>query len=246
MFPRTTFQLEIVDECTSTNDELMNRRDADNFHGLALMARSQTKGQGRRGKVWWSTEGNLALSVGFRFESSENIPLLSITAGLAISELMKEILPSNLDFRLKWPNDGYINGRKLFGMLTHVRQQGNFADVVLGIGVNLVACPPDLIDAAPAISLSEACGAIYNPEVFARDFLSSWDFVLNQVEHFEDLRDRWEIAAKLSESKLYIVGESQDYIPVRLLPTAELEVMAGQITRRLSAEETSIRLIPVR
>jgi BirA family biotin operon repressor/biotin-[acetyl-CoA-carboxylase] ligase len=230
MFP--AFRLEVLGACGSTNEELFARRASGRFHGHALLALRQTGGIGRRGRSWWSGEGNLALSLGLRLESVP--PLLPFQAGLALFDTVAPYLPAGADLRLKWPNDLYLNGRKLAGLLVQVRQGAGPADIVLGIGLNLKEAPPDL----EAIALSELCEAP-SPEAFAKDFLAKLE-----GKGFEGGIEEWERKARIEGAKLYLLGEEGEYAGRRLLPSGELEVEGSGGLRRLSSETVSLRFIP--
>jgi BirA family biotin operon repressor/biotin-[acetyl-CoA-carboxylase] ligase len=232
------FRLEVVSECGSTNDELFARRDEPEFAGLALLALRQTAGHGRRGREWWSGEGNLALSVGFRFRAGGEIALLPFRAGIALAEALAEFLPATADIRLKWPNDVYVNGKKISGLLSQARQAGEDVDLVLGMGVNLRAVPPEL-DSCAVSDWAPAPG----PEEFAKVLLGRLKEKLANAG-FASLKAEWEKHARIAGAKLTILGEEGEFEGVGLLPTGELEVRdgAGNL-RRLSSETVSLRFV---
>ena len=228
------FRLEVLSECGSTNDELFARRHEPGFAGLALLALRQTGGHGRRGRQWWSGEGNLALSVGFRFRSAEEVSLVPFRAGIALAETLKEFLPGSVDVRLKWPNDVYVNGRKISGLLSQARQAGEEVDLVLGMGVNLRQAPPGM----DACSLSDWAAAP-SPEEFARVLLARLEAMPGD---FTWIGPAWEKHARVRGASLTVLGEAGEFEGVGLLPTGELEVRDGAGgLRRLSSETVSLR-----
>jgi BirA family biotin operon repressor/biotin-[acetyl-CoA-carboxylase] ligase len=238
IFPCPAFTLHVVEECPSTNEALLARRDQPDFSGYCLLARRQTGGLGRRGRSWWGGEGNLALSLAFRFEEPvAPVPLLPFVAGVSAARLLRPLLPPGADLRLKWPNDIYLEGRKLAGMLAQARQVGAVTDIVLGIGLNLATAPEGM----HAIALAERAAAP-DPVDFARAFLREIELDLRELD-FPALRERWEREARLADTELEIVGSGERVRPLALLATGELEVRAlsGE-SRRLAAEEVSLRL----
>lgn len=240
LFPPAHFRLELLHECGSTNEELLGRRGQANFHGSALLALKQTAGYGRRGRDWQSPEGNLALSLALTLPvGAAPMPLLPFLAGLALIEQARRHVPEGADLRLKWPNDIYLNGKKLAGMLAQARQSLNQNDVVLGLGVNLKAAPPGL----PATALAEF-GPAPDPESFALGFLMRFEKILEAEPTFEMLRKEWERLAKLSDAPLYVVGEAKPVRAKALLDTGELLVEGESGERRLSSEEVSLRYEP--
>ncbi len=240
MFPAPVFHLEIVEECGSTNEELLQRREDSQFPGLALLALRQTGGHGRRGNTWWSGEGNLCLSLGFRLDKNlETIALLPFLLGLAAMDVLVPLV-GNQDLQLKWPNDIYLKGKKLAGILSQARQSAAGADLVLGIGLNLQKRPPDL----EAIALGDLVRAPA-PQEFALLLLRAFEQRLRDTKDFPTLRAQWELAAKLQESSMCIGGEEGVVRGLRLLPTGELEVENAAGGRRvLSSETVSVRFTP--
>lgn len=127
--------LPVID---STNQYLLNRIH-DLQSGDACVAEYQTAGRGRRGRKWFSPFGaNLYLSMYWRLEQG---PAAAIGLSLVIGIVMVEVL-QNLGadkVRVKWPNDLYLNDRKLAGILVELTgKTGDAAQIVIGAGINLI------------------------------------------------------------------------------------------------------------
>jgi BirA family transcriptional regulator, biotin operon repressor / biotin---[acetyl-CoA-carboxylase] ligase len=109
----------------------------------SVLAVSQTAGRGRHGRTWISPPGNLHAAWRWPLPGGENDPepgwknMISLLAGYVSAKTLTDL--SGLDIRLKWPNDLLINDRKVGGILTELRSD----DIVVGIGINVDACPPD-------------------------------------------------------------------------------------------------------
>ncbi len=101
---------------------------------IALCAQSQTKGVGSRGSSWIGVDGNLFFSFALFKESlPQDLPLQS--ASIYFSYLFKEVLANfGSQVLLKWPNDFYIQNKKIGGTVTHLVSD----TIVCGIGLNLV------------------------------------------------------------------------------------------------------------
>lgn len=234
MFHLPKFRLEVLPECESTNAYLWSLSPRD---GVALLAKKQTAGHGRRGNSWWSTEGNLALSLGFSLPAGSPVALLTFLAGIALWDEVAELTPKNADLQLKWPNDLYLHKKKLAGMITEVRQASDRLDVVMGIGLNISGAPENL----GAISLAEILAKVPEPEALAEKIsarISSARF-----SSPAELILAWEKRAFLSLAKLSITGEKGVYLPLRLLPSGELEVKNEETgeTKKLASEDVSLR-----
>src|SRR5690606_18635680 len=110
--------------------------------GSVIVADAQTAGRGRAGRRWWSPPGaGLYVSIVLR-PPREVVPLLTLAAGVAAAEGVEAA--TSLGVAVKWPNDLYVAGRKLGGILTESR--GGLSCVIVGAGINVLpaAYPADL------------------------------------------------------------------------------------------------------
>jgi BirA family transcriptional regulator, biotin operon repressor / biotin---[acetyl-CoA-carboxylase] ligase len=132
--------LETID---STNS--LARRQIES--GSALLpslwvADEQTAGRGRNHNAWWSPSGCLMLSLAIGPEElpaePARRPLLSLVAGVAVARAVERWVPP-ASIQLKWPNDVYLLGRKLSGMLVESLLDPRTAQPawILGIGLNI-------------------------------------------------------------------------------------------------------------
>lgn len=105
--------------------------------GALILAEHQSKGRGRRGRLWTASTGqSLLFSVVFEFPmKSTRIPLLTLAAGLALCRSLESL---GIRPKIRWPNDIVVNGLKLAGILAESGIRGkNIRYVVLGIGLNV-------------------------------------------------------------------------------------------------------------
>ena len=126
--------LPVVD---STNQYLLDRI-AELQSGDACVAEYQQAGRGRRGRQWISPFGaNLYLSMFWRLEQGPAAAMgLSLVIGIVMAEVLKGL--GAQDVRVKWPNDLYLNDRKLAGILVELTgKTGDAAQLVIGAGINL-------------------------------------------------------------------------------------------------------------
>lgn len=124
----------------STNTELMRRiqQGDDLVSGQVLVAEMQQAGRGRRGRVWQSPFGaNLYYSYYWKLEEGLQAAMgVSIAVGLAVYDAIEALY--GLSAALKWPNDIYLHGRKLAGVLVELEGQVEGpCHLVIGIGINL-------------------------------------------------------------------------------------------------------------
>jgi len=142
--------LESVDQSPSTNEDLMARwRAGQLWEPIARKASTQTAGKGRLGRSWISHPHQaLTFSVAHPFKKSiSELSGLSLACGLAVikgisqaSGISQEDL-KKLGLGLKWPNDIFLNDKKLAGMLLEGGQLDSTKStwIVIGIGINLTA-----------------------------------------------------------------------------------------------------------
>ncbi|WP_105666074.1 bifunctional biotin--[acetyl-CoA-carboxylase] ligase/biotin operon repressor BirA [Cronobacter dublinensis] len=126
--------LPVID---STNQYLMDRL-SELESGDACIAEYQQAGRGRRGRKWFSPFGaNLYLSMYWRLEQGPAAAIgLSLVIGIVMAEVLHELGADQV--RVKWPNDLYLNDRKLAGILVELTgKTGDAAQIVIGAGINL-------------------------------------------------------------------------------------------------------------
>ncbi|MEO3992681.1 bifunctional biotin--[acetyl-CoA-carboxylase] ligase/biotin operon repressor BirA [Pseudocitrobacter cyperus] len=127
--------LPVID---STNQYLLDRLP-DLQSGDACVAEYQTAGRGRRGRKWFSPFGaNLYLSMYWRLDQGPAAAIgLSLVIGIVMAEVLQSLGAEKV--RVKWPNDLYLNDRKLAGILVELTgKTGDAAQIVIGAGINLV------------------------------------------------------------------------------------------------------------
>ena len=154
-------EIQIRSEVGSTNDVVSELASSGAKHGLAVFAEHQTAGRGRKGNVWEAARGqNLTFSVLLRpeFEMSK-WTRISHTTALAVVWAIEPWLPG-MKVELKWPNDVYVDGRKVCGILVESKSTSSGSFVTVGIGLNVNAVvedfPPELRHTA--VSLRTLCG----------------------------------------------------------------------------------------
>ena len=129
------FSVEILPTLPSTNTALMERARAGRVEPIALVAEQQSAGRGRMGRHWLSEAPDtgpapLTFSIGLPL-APRDWSGLSLAVGLAVAHSL------HADIQLKWPNDLWLHGRKLGGILIETASMGASRYAVIGIGVNI-------------------------------------------------------------------------------------------------------------
>jgi BirA family biotin operon repressor/biotin-[acetyl-CoA-carboxylase] ligase len=102
-------------------------------HGTLVTAGEQTAGRGRQGRAWVAPAGSAVLMSLLVRELDEGFPLLPLVAAVAVAEACESLAPVRCE--IKWPNDVWIERRKVAGILVEGRPAEDWA--VLGIGLNV-------------------------------------------------------------------------------------------------------------
>ena len=127
----------------STNTDLKVRiAAADGPVWDVITAKTQTGGRGRLGRSFFSPPGGLYFSASFPLTGEEtNVPCLTLAVGLCVCEALEETC--GIASKIKWPNDVYLNGKKLCGILCEL-VPGKTPTAVAGVGINLNAQTGDI------------------------------------------------------------------------------------------------------
>ncbi len=128
-----------LSEIDSTNNYI--KKIKDDHTEYVVVAERQTGGKGRLGRTFISEEGGLYLSVSYTPKPGTNPEqTLHYTALCALAvkhALTKLTTEQQIKFDIKWPNDIYLNGKKICGILTEAVHTGGVFYIIFGIGVNL-------------------------------------------------------------------------------------------------------------
>ena len=151
-------RIEYFPELKSTNDRALElANNAPQPCPLLVLAQHQTEGRGRATNRWWSLPGTLTFSVLFDVRdyrlSPRDFPQISLATALALQAGMRDTQPA-CHPKLKWPNDIFLSGRKVAGLLLEP-VASNSGLLVVGAGINVNSCmedaPPLLRDQATSI-----------------------------------------------------------------------------------------------
>ncbi|MBP6125761.1 MAG: biotin--[acetyl-CoA-carboxylase] ligase [Leptotrichiaceae bacterium] len=120
------------DELSSTNDYLRRKLDAEEYD--VIIAKKQTNGRGKRGRVWISNEGSALFSFTVEYKE-ELLNRITIFSSYIVYMVLKNFLnESNKDrLKFKWPNDIYYENKKICGILCEKVRN----NIIIGIGINI-------------------------------------------------------------------------------------------------------------
>jgi BirA family transcriptional regulator, biotin operon repressor / biotin---[acetyl-CoA-carboxylase] ligase len=190
-------KVQVLGATGSTNADALAQLAGGGQAPFAVLAEYQSAGRGRRGRRWASPYGsNLYLSLGWRFGvGAPRLEGLSLAVGIAVAESLEATAGLSGKVRLKWPNDVWVDGRKIAGVL--IELSGDLEDAcaaVVGIGINgrlgdIAAAGID----QPWTDLYRENGKIPDRSLLAADLLERLHHMLETFpdKGFASWRERW-------------------------------------------------------
>lgn len=169
--------LAVIPRVASTN--LVARRILDecienelSLPQAMIVAGEQFAGRGRNERRWSSPRGKGIYATALITRETSELAVLPLEIANIVMSYLREVY--GVDAKVKWPNDVFVSGRKIAGILIEARNHEDKAYVLAGIGVNI---EPVEDDTRPnAIALTEA-----NP----RNFTGLEDATIAFIEHFD-------------------------------------------------------------
>jgi BirA family biotin operon repressor/biotin-[acetyl-CoA-carboxylase] ligase len=131
-------EIHYFDEISSTMDAAMRLGMEGAHEGTIVVAEAQAKGKGRLGRSWASPRyKGIYASLILRPDIAPNIcPVLTLLAAVSICEAIKTAV--GIEAQIKWPNDIFIQNKKLGGILTELNAEMDVTSfIVIGIGINV-------------------------------------------------------------------------------------------------------------
>jgi len=155
------YDIHYFDEIDSTNTYLKALAHEDIDKRCLAVSAKQLKGKGRRGRVFESPNGGIYFSLLINSDdNNDNNLLITSIASVAISRAIEKVC--NIDTKIKWVNDIYIEDKKVCGILTEGiidMEVGRIKSMIVGIGINfstpLEEFPKELQDIVTSIYKDE-------------------------------------------------------------------------------------------
>jgi BirA family transcriptional regulator, biotin operon repressor / biotin---[acetyl-CoA-carboxylase] ligase len=150
----------------STNERARELAGAGAAHGTLVTADEQTAGRGRQGRTWTAAPGEALLASVIVRDLEPRHALLPLMAALAVCEAAESV--SDVRCEIKWPNDVWVERRKLSGILVEARPAAGWAIVGIGLNTGVREFPEELRETATTLSLA-------SPEAALDPLLASLD-----------------------------------------------------------------------
>lgn len=173
--------------------------------GTVILAEKQTAGRGQEGTQWLSQPGeNLTLSIYYKpsFLLARQQFLLSMAVALGVRQTVSILLPKE-NALIKWPNDIYVNGSKVCGILIENTLHGqHIASSIIGIGLNILQMSFPNLPMAASLATFGYLGTLSE----------ALNILLSQVEqHYLRLRGGQHDRIRL-EYLGHLLGKDQTYL----------------------------------
>jgi len=135
------FEIFKFETVTSTNDAAIDLIKEKNKDSGCIYAKTQTKGRGTRGNDWISEEGNLFITIFFQLKDGyPPFNEFSFINPVIISSVIENFCEKkNITF--KWPNDVFVNKKKICGILQEVITRNSNKFLIIGVGINIISNP---------------------------------------------------------------------------------------------------------
>jgi BirA family biotin operon repressor/biotin-[acetyl-CoA-carboxylase] ligase len=169
--------LEVTD---STNERARELAGEGAAHGTLVTAGEQTAGRGRQGRSWTAAPGEALLMSLVVRELEPRHALLPLMAALAVCEAAEAV--GDVRCEIKWPNDVWVDRRKLSGILVEARPAAGWAVVGIGLNTGVREFPEELRETATTLDLP-------SPETALAPLLSALDHWL--VADQADILTAW-------------------------------------------------------
>ncbi|SDY57941.1 biotin--[acetyl-CoA-carboxylase] ligase [Tindallia californiensis] len=217
-------------------------------HGDIVVAEEQTKGKGRQGKSWSSPRGD-GIWVTIFLRPSFSIEKAAFITQLAAAAMWHSIKKNtDLETKVKWPNDLLIGEKKVSGILTELAgelSQIDFMLVGVGLNVNTDFFPEEIKDTAT--SLKRITGKKLDRTKLLTNFLEQFEVYYDEICHNATSENALGIIRQHSSvlnKWIYITryGQRIEAKAVNILDNGALEVEHKDKTREiLSGGEISVR-----
>ncbi len=191
IFNREKMRIIRYDSISSTMDIVANHLRKKSTEPFLIIADEQLEGKGRENSKWVSPKGGFYGTYVLALEKSINqkqMRMIHYITALSIQQTLKELY--KLDIKIKWPNDIYLNNKKLGGILLEIHSS-QINHLLIGIGLNINIKKEDLnkVEGVKATSISEEIKCISNMGILIESLTETLFAYLEKLksEHVNEL-----------------------------------------------------------
>ncbi len=234
--------ISVFDQLSSTNDYLKQLAESGAPEGTVVIAREQTAGRGRLGRSWLSPKGGAWFSLLLRPPIPvEQAGCISVLIAVSLAHALRE--GWGVPVGVKWPNDLYVQGRKLGGILIELSSRLDKIEwLVAGIGINVNNELPTEARVPPTSLACELGHPVPLEDFFDRALAAiAQDYERFLCEGFEFVRQRWQELSVLPPRIIFRTNVREIAAEVLgLAPSGRLIVRTDEGLRELNSEEVTL------
>lgn len=239
-------RMELHDLLDSTNTRAKALAATGAPHGYLVVAESQSGGKGRMGRAFFSPEHS-GVYVTFVLRPrmlAERAVMITSLAAVAVAQAIEAL--ADVDVKIKWVNDLYINGRKVCGILCEASvdfESGGLEYAVLGIGINVgrMEFPPELRDIAT--SIENECGAHVSRSRLIAEICNQLEALYGQLETGAFMAESRARSNVIGRDVLVIRGDERfEARALDIDDMGRLVIRAGDAVSRVGSGEISLKL----
>jgi BirA family transcriptional regulator, biotin operon repressor / biotin---[acetyl-CoA-carboxylase] ligase len=156
----------------STNQRAKELAGAGAPHGTVVTADEQTAGRGRQGRSWVAPPRSAVLMSVVVRRLDDSAALLPLATAVAVCEAAESVAP--VECAIKWPNDVWIEGRKVCGILVEGRPAAGWAVVGVGLNVSTTEFPPELAEIATSLRAAGGFASVEDAVSALLSMLERW------------------------------------------------------------------------
>ncbi len=208
---RRIYYHSIID---STNTEAKKLALGGAPSGSLVVAEGQTLGKGRLGRKWSSPAGaGINASIILKPDiTPPEAPRITLLTAVAVAEAIRE--KAHIEAMIKWPNDIFIKGKKVCGILTEMSAEPdavNYIIVGIGINVNNDEFPEEL--QSKATSLRITLGRKVNRADLLAGVLERMEYYYQSslVSGFDKLLEKWRELCCNLRKPVKIIGRKESF-----------------------------------
>ena len=202
-------------ETDSTNTRAKDLAGNGAPEGTLVVCEKQTKGRGRKGRNWFSpSEQGIYLSLILRPTISlGEAPMITLLTAAAVAETILSL--TQLEVKIKWPNDILVNGKKIAGILTEISTEMDAIDYIvvgLGMNVNTPSFPGDIREKATSVFIET--GKHFPRVLLIGEYLKwheKYYEILNKVG-FEPIIQRWKELTNIIGHQIIVEMIDKKYV----------------------------------
>ena len=206
-------EINILKEVSSTNDYLLNLNHTKKIS--IVLAEQQHQGKGRNGKNWDSPKNkNIYMSIKFQTNHVNNIHYIPLATAIGICKYINA--KYKIKTMIKWPNDIYLDAKKLGGILVESRYNKESGySIVVGIGLNVNMKHSKNID-QKWISIQNKLKQDLDRNILVSGLLTELLYLYNRLDKFDknDFHLEWKQYDFLYAKEIKIIENTIEYSAV--------------------------------